>query len=55
MKRKVVEADALLRKPAQRVVEEFDAPLHPAAVLREANVLEAGGHTEEFSIEYPGV
>jgi hypothetical protein len=50
-----VEADALLGKAALRMVEEFDALLHPAAVLREVHVLEAAGHTEKFSIECPGV
>ena len=50
-----VEADALLGKAALRMGEEFDALLHPAAVLREVHVLEAAGHTEKSSIECPGV
>ena len=36
------------------MVEEFDALLHPAAVLREAHVLEAAGHTDKFSIRMLG-
>ena len=53
--RAIVSLSVLLLQVSRASHSCLAAGVHPAAVLREVNVLEAAGHTEKFSIEYPGV